>query len=92
MGSKGSKAKKGAKVTTPTPTKNGVPQTLAEQYGNGVGPIEEYVLPLPASYYQTAAPVYQPQPQTAYIAPAPQWSQPVTGYATEIPHRHHHRY
>jgi hypothetical protein len=47
---------------------------------------------LPASYYQTAAPVYQPQPQTAYIAPAPQWSQPVTGYATEIPHRHHHRY
>jgi hypothetical protein len=89
MGSKGSKAKKGAKATTstPVPTKNGAPQTLAEQYGNGVGPIEEYVLPLPASYYQTAAPVYQPQ--TAYIAPAPQWSQPVTAYVTEVPHRHH---
>ena len=91
MGSKSSKVK-----ATKTKTKTGVPLTLGEQYGNGVGPVEEYVLPLPASYYQTTAPVYQTaapvyQPQTVY-APAPQYGPPV-GYATEIPqgYRHHNR-
>lgn len=99
MGSKGSKAKKVVtkpveevkKVlpTLPGQNTNLQPVNIEQPYVQGPGRVEEYVLPLPPNYYQTAV---APQQQYTWAPPAVYTTQNPYGHQRRHHHSHHHHH